>query len=184
MPRRKKHDVIHNRISAKIEHWDAAVEIAVNRDAANRWQRTSPDDRVYQPESRLELRGVITTAGKRRGHPIEITVYGAKEDHDVSQLKLRDIHVRDKDGVPLYKAHRGVSLPVYDLEHASLGFIDKVRGENAWTAFLWADQDLLARMTDLLRSGRDVYAAVHEVRAARTRRIVSFSLQTTDPEDE
>ena len=109
MPRRKKPDVIHDRLSAKIEHWDAAVGIAINRDAANRWQRTSPDDRVYQPESRLELRGVITTAGKRHGHPLE-TVYGASENHEVLRLRLKD-----KNGVSRYKPPRGGSLPVYDL---------------------------------------------------------------------
>jgi hypothetical protein len=71
MPRRKKPAVKHDRISAKIERWNASVEIAVNRDPLTPWQPTSPDDRVYQPEARLELEAVIiTTLGKRYGHPI------------------------------------------------------------------------------------------------------------------
>ena len=184
MARHKNPGVKHDRISARIESWDAAVEIGLNHNAASTWQRASPDDRVYQPESRLELRGVITTSGKRHGHPIEITVYGANENHEVWQLKLRDIHVRDKDGVPRYKPHRGVSLPVYDLENAFLGLIDKVRGENRWTGFLWLDQSLLDRMIVLLQSGRDVYASIHEVTVNRGRRITRLALQTIDPEEE
>ena len=74
MARRKNPGIKHDRLSAKIEHWDAAVEISVDRDAASRWQRISPDERVYQPEGRLELQGVITTPGKRHEQPIAITV--------------------------------------------------------------------------------------------------------------
>ena len=184
MPRRKNPGVKQDRISAKIENWDAAAEFGLNHNAASTWQRASPNDRVYQPEERLELQGVITTSGKRHEHPIAITVYGAKENHRVRQLKLKDIHVLDKHGVPRYKPYRGHSLPVYDLENAFLGLIDKVRGENRWTGFLWLDQDLLGRMILLLQSGRDVYASIHEITVNRGRRIKSFALQTIDPEEE
>lgn len=184
MPRRKKPAVKHDRISAKIERWNASVEIAVNRDPLTPWQPTSPDDRVYQPEARLEIEAIITTPGKRSGHPIAITVYGAKENHDVLQLKLKHVHVLDKNRVPLYKTYRGMSLPVYDLENAFLGLIDKWRGEGRWSGYLWLDPELLDRMVVLLQSGRDVYASIHEATVNRGRRIISFSLQTKDPEEE
>lgn len=77
---------------------------------------------------------------------------------------------------------RYVSIPIPVFKNVKgITFLDKVRGENAWTAWLTIAPRLVTDMLILLQAERIKYVAVHEVREGRDRWIRDIGLQTTDP---
>ena len=71
--------------------------------------------RVYQFDSFLKIAGICNYPEDRSGEGFSITVYGNQSDKGDLNARLREFHVKDKNGDPKYRKSRGHHLPVYEV---------------------------------------------------------------------
>jgi hypothetical protein len=136
--------------------------------------------RVYRFDSSLEIAGVCNYPDDRSGERYSITVYGDQSDEGDLNAKLREFHIKDKNGDPKYRKSRGHYLPVYEVPKG-VGLLQKVRGENSWNGCVWVPDRTVSMMLTLLNSMGALFVELHERRGARNRWVNSLRLQTTDP---
>jgi hypothetical protein len=179
MARTKKPVEEYSLISIKVRNHKARVGASINHKANDK--RYQYDElRVYQFDSFLEIAGVCNYPEERSGDRYQITVYGDQPDEGDLNARLKEFHIKDKNGDPKYRKSRGHYLPVYEIPKA-VGFLQKERGENSWNGCAWVSDQTVSMMLTLLERNGPVFAELHERRVARNRWINGLTLQTTDP---
>ena len=128
----------------------------------------------------MEISGICTYPENREGDKYLFTVYGDQSDEGDLNARLKEFHIKDKNGDPKYRKSRDHYLPVYEIPKG-IGFIQKERGVNSWNGCIWVPNQTVAMMLTLLDKMGALFVELHERRIARNRWINSLSLQTTDP---
>jgi hypothetical protein len=102
MARAKKPVEEYSFISIKIQNHKARVGASINHRAKDK--RYQHDElRVYSFDSSLEVAGIYTYPEERSGERFLLTVYGDKPDEGDLSSRLRDFHIKDKNGDPKYR---------------------------------------------------------------------------------
>jgi hypothetical protein len=110
MARAKKPVEEYSLISIKVRNHRARVGASINHKANDKRYRHD-ELRVYQFDSFLEIAGVCNYPEERSGEGYSITVYGKQPDEGDLNARLKEFHVKDKNGDPKYRKSRGHYLP-------------------------------------------------------------------------
>ena len=111
MARAKKPVEEYSFTSIRIQNQKAKVGASINHKAKDK--RYQHDElRVYQFDSYLEIAGICTYPEDREGEKYLFTVYGDQSDQGDLNARLREFHVKDKNGDPKYRKVRGYHQPV------------------------------------------------------------------------
>jgi len=111
MARTKKPIEEYSLLSIRIQNHKARVGASINHRAKDK--RCQHDElRVYQFDSYLEIAGICTYPEERLGDGYSITVYGNQPDEGDLNARLKEYHVKDKNGNPKYRKSRGYHQPV------------------------------------------------------------------------
>ena len=183
--RQKGHEDAYTHLAIRVEHCEASVEAAVNYNVympESAWN-SDDDDPLYRFTTRLTVAGISTYPEERAGDTYEVTIYGDNLGSGDIRATLKDVQERDEHGSPKYRQYRGRQIPIYK-PPPGMGLIDKIRGEQRWTAWLRVSPRFMSDALALLSNGRALFLAIHERKTNRTRWVQSASLQTTDPADE
>ena len=89
----------------------------------------------------------------------------------------------DRNGVPKYKKRGDLQLPIYEPPD-SIGFVEKIRGAQAWQAAIWIPCSAILNMQCLITMSPEIYIELHEVKIGKRRAVRSINLQTNDPDEE
>lgn len=101
-------------------------------------------------------------------HSYEVTIYGDNLGSGDIRATLKDVQERDEYGSPKYRQYRGRQIPIYK-PPPGMGRIDKIRGEQRWTAWLRVSPRFTSDALALLSNGRALFLAIHERKTNRTR---------------
>jgi hypothetical protein len=168
-----------------VENYGAHVDAAINHNVyapQYAWD-LNDDDPVYSFTSNLRISGISVCPQDRRQEHYELTIYGDDAPSRKLAAKLRDVQVRDKYGSPLYRTYRGREIPVYD-PPKGMGILEKVRGENRWTAWLNATPSFVSDARALLAVSKGLFMVIDEHRSQRTRWVRRVTLQTSNLQEE
>lgn len=189
MPRRKptttKPKEETTDLAIRVTGHEARVNARVNHDAYQPQYAMNLDDNdpLYDFRNEVTITGTATWPEDRAGQAFELTLYGDDAPSSRTDLRLRDIHARNKHGSLQYRTYRGREVPVF-APPRGMGILDKVRGEPRWRGAIFVARRLVTDALILLRQKRPLYIALDERRIERTRWIRRFHLQTTDPAEE
>ncbi|MCV0381722.1 hypothetical protein [Nitratireductor sp.] len=189
MPRKKttqkKPQVEHALVCVKVVRYESRVSAGVSHHAYAPQYAWDLDDNdpLFEFSTELRISGLVTYPDDRAGNELELTVYGEAANSRRLNLKLQDVHVRDKNGSPQYRRYRGTEIPVYDPPEG-IGIIEKVRGEASWTGWLRASPQFMTDCLMQLGQDHELFLGIQERKVARARWIQSVTLQTTDPAEE
>src|SRR5262245_27814782 len=105
------------------------------------------DDRdpLYRFITRLTIMGTVAYPKERAGEHFELRFIGDDAPSRYLQTTLKDAQARDEHRSLQYRSYRGAQIPVYKVP-PGLGLLEKVRGENRWTAWL----DVLPRFLNVM----------------------------------
>lgn len=171
-------------ISATVTCWNGCAEFGHSiQFATTRPWRVDEDAAAYVSHSRLAIDGSITEPCNRAGHKLQLTLYQAERTDPEVAMTLNDCWRRDEYGIHIYKTYRGDEYPVLD-RPTYLGLIDKVRGQDAWTAWARIPYSVMSQAIQFLSCGQTTYLSIQEVKKNRTRWMANVSVQTMDPEEE
>ncbi len=109
------------------------------------------------------------------------TICGDTRPHRFDANKLKDFQLTEKDGMPMYRSHRGVQRPVYELPKG-ICTISKRRGKTIWDTTLFCSETLVSDWIQL-RDVRPLYVHIHEVKEQRQRWVRSIGLSTENSEE-
>ncbi|RWH54980.1 MAG: hypothetical protein EOQ83_29700 [Mesorhizobium sp.] len=175
----------HTHLAIRVERSEASVEAAINYNVYTpqyAWN-SNDDDPLYRFTTRLTVAGTCTYPEERAGDSYEVTIYGDNIGSGDIRATLKDAQERDEHGSAKYRQHRGRQIPIYN-PPPGIGLINKIRGEPSWTAWLRVPPRYTSDALALLRNGRSLFLAIHELKKGRRRWVQSVSLQTTDPAEE
>lgn len=183
MARLRTHDEYTN-LGIRVDGYDVAVGKSLNLNLIGNFRTYLDDDEPVFPSGiRFELSGTCISPRERAKEKYEITIYG--EQVERTELKVKDIRLRDKRDLPIYRRRGDRQIPVYN---PPTGFATLQRNAalSTWQACLWITFSSATNMLVLLAKlgGRQIYVSVDERRHDRKRWIRSFSLQTRNPMDE
>lgn len=180
--KRRKAELLHEFLAIRVDSYDADISAAINYNlyAPETAFHLDEDDPLHKFATRLMITGTGAYPQDRAGHTFTFTICGDDAPSRGLNLTLKDMQEREEYGIPKYRTYRGRQIPVFK-NVKGITFLDKVRGENAWTAWLTIAPRLVTDMLILLQAERIKYVAVHEVREGRDRWIRDIGLQTTDP---
>jgi hypothetical protein len=65
-----------------------------------------------------------------------------------------------------------------------VAWLNKIRGENAWSTYTWVAPQMITHGLMILASGKPVYLSIYERRVSRKREVRGLAIQTTDPAEE
>lgn len=183
--KRRKPELLHEFLAIRVDSYDADISAAINYNlyAPETAFYLDEDDPLYKFATRLTITGTGAYPEDRAGHTFTFTICGDDAPSRGLNLTLKDMQEREGYGIPKYRTYRGRQIPVFK-DVKGITFLDKVRGENAWTAWLTIAPRLVTDMLILLQAERIKYVAVHEVKEGRHRWIRNIGLQTTDPAEE
>ena len=186
MPRRhSKPDEEHSHIAIQVATYEAQANAAINHTAIApqyAWD-LNDDDPLYSFTSHLRIVGDALYPENRTGYRYELTIYGNDAPSRRVDAKLKDVHARDKHGSPQYRSYRGREIPVYN-PPKGMGILDKVRGEQRWTAWVHATPRFVSDALALLSLRKELFLTIHERKIERTHWIQGITLQTADPREE
>lgn len=185
MPRSRKVPGSENTFLAiRIESHKASCNAGVNLSLlGGSLYEVDPKSLVYRFHTTLNVSGECIYPAERAGERYDVTVYGVTPDSREMTLRIEDLHDRMADGTPRYKKLKRGLVPVY-LEAPSLGYLEKVRGESAYSAVVWVAPQFVTDALTLLSRDQELYAAIQEQRQNRRREVRSFTIQSTDPSEE
>ena len=190
MPRKKRRAAPksaeeHTHLAVIVEHHKVSISSSINHAAYHPEYayRLDLDDPLYRFTMHLEIAGTCTYPEKRAGDAYAVTLYGEDAPSMGINATLKSAQVVDEHYSPVYKSYRGRDVPVFD-PPKGMGFLEKVRGEARWTAWLRAQPRFVSDALMLLGQGRSVYLAIRERKEKRTRWVQGLSIQTTDPAEE
>jgi hypothetical protein len=169
----------HTHLAIRVESFSASVSAGINRSLyGDRPKDIVGDEQIVESSIGLEVRGVCTYPPPRADQKFEITVH--TENPAKAGLRVKDVHRRDENNVPQYQKKRDQLYPVYDLP-PGLGLIERRRGNDVWTGWIFVEPQVVTNMLILLGQTKPSYLSINERRIERHRWIWHISLQTTDP---
>jgi hypothetical protein len=175
-------EYVHLRI--RVDQYQVAVGKCININLLGEHESyLDNDDPVFTSDVRFEITGMCVYPESRANEKYEITIY--EEDVGGTEPKVKDIHVRSKDGVPLYHKRRGREIPVYNLP-AGFCLLRKNRYIGALQACIWVAPQLASETLAVLSLSnvRSIYIAMDERAHERKRWIDSLHVQTSNPAEE
>lgn len=140
------------------------------------------DEPIYSFETILHISGLCTDPQDRAGHRVDITLYGMP-DAQRHTPKIKDLHERDEYGSLKYRKKRNGEEPIY-APAPPLTYLDKIRGEDRWTTYVFAAPQMVSDTLIILSSTKPAYISIHEIKEDRKRRVIRLSVQTNDPAEE
>lgn len=172
-------------LAIRIDRHEARFDASVNHNAyaPEHAFRLDEKDPVYCFNASLVVSGTVSDPTHRRGDQYELVFHGDDSPSISHNLTLKDIHERDEHHSLKYRLYRGSQIPIYAAPKG-LGHLQKMRGENRWTAWIFVPNRFVSDMLTLLGHGRTLFLVLHERKVGRTRWIASTCLQTTDPANE
>jgi hypothetical protein len=141
------------------------------------------DDPVYVSGTHLQLACTCQYPPERAGQQFELKILGESLTARRMDIRIKDLRQLDAKGVPQFRKTKEGMYPVYK-EPPPISYLDKVRGENRWTAWLWVSPQTVTDTLLMLSGGKTVYVAITERKVERQRRVHNISIQTTDPAEE
>lgn len=135
---------------------------------------------VYDFASSLELEGVCTYPDERAGESYLVTLYTEAPSKTDPEATLRGFQARNADGSPRFRRIRGQEVPVYDVPRG-LGLLERARGSQYWTGWVWVSGPTLSQMLTLVTSAKPLFLEIHERRTNRVHWINGVTLTSTDP---
>lgn len=178
----KKKHAEYDILSLEISSYKASVDAAISYRVRDK-KHYEEDAKVFDFHSSVEIECRSLWPENRADSHFYLTIYGRELSHEPFSMTLDDCHVRDEFGERQYTKRRGERVPVYRVPKG-IGYLEKVRGENAWSGVAWVAGPCLSDMLMLLPTVRPLYVFIHELRESRNRSIVGLTLQTTDPAEE
>ncbi len=174
-----------NHLHLSVEHVDAEVHAGISHHAHWAHLAWNIDDRdpVYEFGSSVTILAKLIYPDHRAGETFQLTFYSADAPSHNLSVTLKDIHARDKNGVPQYREYRHKQVPVY-APPKGLGLIEKIRGESRWIAWVRTSGHFLSDTLALLRLGKPLFVVMHERNEERKRWIQSVGVQTQTPSEE
>ncbi|MEW8026286.1 MAG: hypothetical protein AB2806_00905 [Candidatus Thiodiazotropha sp.] len=183
MPRSKAKTPIHTDLTIAIDRHDVRLTAGHNLNLLGSNRHFIDDEElVFRFDSTIEMSGLCISPDKRAGDRYDITMISADPESIELTLKIKDTQERDKDGSPRYKKLKSGNYPVYK-KPPSIGVLDKVRGEQRFTYWIWASPQMVTDCLILLSHYKQLYASILEEREARQRRVKYFTVQTTNPNE-
>ena len=184
-PRQRKPSVEHNHLTVEVVSYEADVSAGVNYDAYDPHHALLLDecDPVYQFSTHVMIKGIPTAPKSREGNAFELQILSEARPSSNLDLMLKDIHKRNEYEAPEYRPYRGKQIPVYDPPNG-VGLIDKVRGKDAWTSWIFVKPGFVSDALRLLALDKQLYLSVHERKEGRSRWVQNVSIQTEAPEAE
>lgn len=181
---KKKPEAEYTNLAITIDSYDARAQAGINLNLLGSSRYVIDDEEpVYSFDTVLELSGTCTYPDDRAGDRYEITLVGDTTPPRSLRIKIKDLRERDKDGLPRYRKYKDGHHPVYG-EPPALAFLEKVRGENRWSVWVWVAHQMVTDSLLLLSSGKPVYVSLQEKKENRQRQIRNLGVQTTDPAEE
>ena len=183
--RQRKPKEEHTHLAIRIECYEASVATSINHDVYAPQYSFHSHERapLYEFGASLTITGIAKYPTDRAGDSYVVTLYGDDAPSRHLDRTLEDVQVRDEYGSPQYRDYRGRQIPVYE-PPGGLGYLEKIKGEERWTAGLFVAPRIVSDMLVLLGHERALYLAIHERKENRTRWIQGLTLQTVDPEEE
>lgn len=178
----KKKQAEYDFLSLAVSGYKASVDAAVSYRVRDK-KHYQEDAKVFDFHSSVEIECRSLWPEERAGGDYQLTIYGRELEHSPFTTTLDDCQVRDEFGERKYTKRRGDQVPVYRVPNG-IGFLEKVRGENAWSGVAWVSPECLSDMLALLPTVRPLYVFIHELREGKNRSIVGLTLQNTDPAEE
>ncbi|MCU7805688.1 MAG: hypothetical protein KZQ96_21085 [Candidatus Thiodiazotropha sp. (ex Lucinoma borealis)] len=171
-------------LSITIENYEARCTAGINLDLLGPAQYIENEDEfTYRFDTTLEISGVCIDPEERSGEQYDITIYTADPESWQLQSRIRDLREQDEQGITKCKKLKSGEYPIYR-EPPSIGFLDKVRGENRYTMAIWLGPLMITDTLILLSRKKQTYISIHEKKFDRKRRIKTFTIQTLDPANE
>jgi hypothetical protein len=173
-------------LTIRIEHHDARIGAGINHDvfAPQYAFRLDERDPLYNYTIHLTIKGVATYPEKRAGEMFELTIHGDDAPSHTHNLTLKDVQERGEAyNSPKCRDYRGKQVPIY-LAPKGLGHLQKNRGENRWSAWLFTPTRFASNLLHLLGQARPLFLGLRECKEGRDYWIRDISVQTTDPTDE
>jgi len=182
MPRKKIKSVDQYAfLTINVDKFSTAVNTSISGQARERHQ-DNDNVSLYSFGCSAEIQGTCTYPPERVDENYRIDISTKPQSQLDFDAKLKDTRVRDEHGSFKYRKMRGRSLPVYDIPEG-LGLLDKERGTNNWSGWLWVPEQTLTQMLILLTNVKPLYLEIHERKIERTRWINGITLQTIDPNE-
>jgi hypothetical protein len=174
---------VYTDLVIKVETYEASVSAGVNHlayDPQYGWH-SDGEEPVYELRTCVVVLGAAVWPEERAGDRCEVTLYGSPgRDLDA---RLKDLAELDEHGSPRYRTYRGREVPVYRPPRG-LGVLHKVRGEPAWTTYLFVKPEFVDRWLALLGRTSGLFVNLRECKIGRDRWIRSIGLHTADPTEE
>lgn len=163
----------------EVERFDSAVMAHVNTEV---WQPRShtPETPIFDFGSEASITGHIYYPPEVEGWRYDLHVYGDSLRDQASEV-LGDTPLRNTDGEPRLVRRGGLKVPAFDSNH-SLGFVNKIRGEEGYAATVWVPRSVAADMLGELRSDRPSFLSIHERKVDRSRFVVGVTISSSRPE--
>jgi len=186
MPRRKKKtkEDEHTLLAIEVDDYEVRTDAGINLHLLGSMQDLLDDeDPVYSFNTELEISGICTYPEERAGDRYDVSLHSSTATPYKLQLKIKDLHKRDKYNSPIYRKYRGVSRAVYEEPYA-LSYLEKVRGEPRFRVWMQVAPQMVTDSLILLTSKNQSYVSIHERKKNRKRHVQNLSVQSTNPADE
>lgn len=169
-------------LSLEVSSFKASVDAAVSYRVRDK-KHHEEDARVFDFHSNVEIVCRSLWPEERAGCDYHLTISGHELEHAPFSMTLDDCQIRDEFGERQYTKRSGEQVPVYCVPKG-IGYLEKLRGEKAWSGVAWVSRQCISDMLMLLPTVRPLYVFIHELRNGKNRSIVGLTLQTTDPTEE
>ena len=141
---------------------------SINHEAKER--HPSPDTKVYQTQTFLEVRGNCCDTNRE----YLISIHPRREDELNSTVD--EYKALNKKGEPRYRTVQGLRTNIYELPN-SIGYMERNR-----TGAVWIDAHQIKDMLSLLPIEGPLYASIQEFKGKFGRLVGHFSIQNIHPD--
>lgn len=173
---------IYSNLAITIDSFNIRIHAGINHKMHD-LRHAGATTRVYSHCGQIELMGRCHYPEEKAGQSYRIDIYGEELRFGDFAKTLADVHVRDKYGQPKYRRRGDNYFPLYDPPD-SIGFIDRTRGSQLWTACAWVPPGSVTDMMTVLPHMPTIYIAIQEVKFERRRKIRTITLQSIDPAED
>jgi hypothetical protein len=183
--KRRKTEPAYTQLGVHLERYEAEAGVDVNfhLEHPELAFHDPDDDPLFEHITQLVLTGTATYPPDRAGESFELTIRGDDNLSTRVGLKLRDMQLKDENGVPQYREYRGQTLPVYR-SVPGIASVSRAGKTAPWTAWITLAPRLVSDMLTLLSVGGRLHLAILERKQGRERWIRRLALQTRDPANE
>jgi len=173
---------VYTHLAIAIDSFKIGIDAGINHELHDLRYAASAT-KLYSHYGHISFMGRCHFPEEREGQEYRIDIYGQELRQGDFDKTLADVHVRDENGHAKFRKSGNNYFPVYDPPD-SIGFIDRTRGSQLWTACAWVPPGSVTNMMAVLPHIAPLYIAIQEVKLERRRKIRTITLQTNDPAEE